>query len=82
MSDVLIRNLDENVVIRLKERARDVGQSVNTFLRIVLTNEAMRAPRHEVAVELERLRATSTRDTHASSTDILRKLRDGTDQRI
>ena len=87
MSDVLIRNLDENVIIRLIEQAKHAGQSLNMLLKIVLTKEAMRAPRRDVAQELANLRAlptrvTSTGATQPSSVDILRGLRDGEDQRI
>jgi plasmid stability protein len=82
MSDVLIRNLDDEVVSRLKSQAKHAGQSVNTFLKIVLTKEAMRTPRSEVVKELAELRATSRTAPDTLSTDILRDLRDGKEQRF
>lgn len=56
MSEVRVRNLDENVVAELKARARRAGISLEATLREILRQEAFR-PRRELASKLEKFHA-------------------------
>jgi antitoxin FitA len=58
MAQVVIRNIDDDVVERLKARAAAEKKSLEQKLRDVLT-EAARPSRAEVIEELRRLRETS-----------------------
>jgi antitoxin FitA len=57
MTDVRVRNLDDDVVALLKERARMHGRSLENELREALTELAVR-PRQELAERTARLRAS------------------------
>ena len=56
MGQVLIRNLDDEVIARLKARAAEQQTSFEQSLREILT-EAARPSRAELLAELERIRA-------------------------
>ena len=57
MAQVLIRNLDEQLVAQLKEKAEKAGLSLEAYLRNTLAGEV--APsRAEVWAEIEALRKT------------------------
>jgi plasmid stability protein len=56
MSQVLIRNLDDDVLDRLKSRAAASGKSLEQFLRELLTNAAPLSSEEKIA-ESRRLRA-------------------------
>lgn len=56
MGQVLIRNIDDDVLDRLKLRAAAQHKSLEQSLRDVLT-EAARPSREELVAELERIRA-------------------------
>ena len=58
MAQVVIRNIDDDVVERLKARAAAEKKSLEQKLRDVLT-DAVRPSRAEVIEELRRLRETS-----------------------
>lgn len=58
MAQVVIRNLDDGVVERLKARAAAEKKSLEQKLRDVLT-EAAKPSRAEVVEELRRIRALS-----------------------
>jgi plasmid stability protein len=57
MTDVRVRNLDDDVVAQLKERARMNGRSLENEVRAALTELAMR-PRREMAERATQLRAS------------------------
>lgn len=44
MSEVLVRNLDQDVVEQLKARARDSGRSLQAELKLILEQAAQPAP--------------------------------------
>lgn len=56
MTDVRVRNLDDDVVAQLKDRARMNGRSLENEVREALTELAMR-PKRELAERAARLRA-------------------------
>lgn len=58
MAQVVIRNIDDEVMKRLKERARRDGRSLEQTLRDVLT-VAARPDREERLAELRRIRDMS-----------------------
>ncbi len=51
MGEVRVRNLGDEVVYQLKERAKREGTSVEALLREFITREALR-PRREFVAEL------------------------------
>lgn len=55
MGEVSVRDLDDAVVVALKDRARRHGKSLSEELREMLTREAVR-PRQETAERLQALR--------------------------
>ena len=57
MTDVRVRNLDDDVVAQLKERARMNGRSLENEIREALTELAMR-PQREIAKRAAELRAS------------------------
>jgi plasmid stability protein len=56
VAQVIIRNLDEDVVLRLKERARDKGCSLEHELRRIVTEAAGPTPEEKLAIA-RRIRA-------------------------
>jgi plasmid stability protein len=78
MSSILIRNLDPELVERLKLRAKNNKRSLQAELRHILETEAATESRRKNYAELAR-RADAIRERSGSqqsdSTDILRKVR-------
>ena len=56
VSQVIVRNLDERVVVELKRRAKRKGRSLEGELRVILT-EAARPQRAELIAEADRVRS-------------------------
>ncbi len=56
MVDILVRNIDEDVARRMKERAKAEGTSVNELAREAL-REIFKPSREEVWAEIDRFRA-------------------------
>ena len=79
MADVRVRNLDDDVVAQLKDRAKMHGNSLEGELREVLTKVAMQ-PRQEMAVQTARLRA-SIRQESGMLTDSAPFIREERDRR-
>lgn len=77
MGDVRVRNLDDNVVAELKDRAKRSGHSLEAELRSLLTAEAFR-PRRELAKKLEAMREEIRAEygTLPDSTPLIREQRD------
>ena len=78
MAQVLVRNLEDDVVERLRSRAKASGTSLEEFARNAL-REAARPSRAELLAEIDRIRAASKPVPGFNSTVELRKLRDGID---
>jgi plasmid stability protein len=74
MAQLLVRNLDDAVVERLKLRARSRGTSLEQEVRTILTTAAQ-AGRAEIAQHLETLRAEQ-RAGSVSVVDLIREDRD------
>lgn len=74
-SQVIVRNLDADVVARLKRRAKREGRSLEGELRIILTRAA-RPQRADLIAETDRIRAM-TAGPLEDSVSLLRIDRDG-----
>jgi plasmid stability protein len=79
MGQVVIRNLDDAVLERLKTRAAEQRKSLEQSLRELLT-EAAKPSRAELLADLERLRADiGSRDTggpYPTAEELIREDRD------
>lgn len=77
MAQVLIRNVDEAVVARLKERAAKRGRSLEGELRDVL-EAAARTPKQEALAQLDAIRAGTRppRPGEPTAAEMIREDRD------
>ncbi|MCW5770529.1 MAG: hypothetical protein KIT16_02750 [Rhodospirillaceae bacterium] len=75
MGQLLVRNLDDGVIERLKRQAEARRISLEQLLREVLADAAGRS-RAEMLAEMDRIRAMTPRKLATSSTDLIRKDRD------
>jgi hypothetical protein len=82
MPQILIRDVEVDVIIQLKSQAKASGQSLNTFLKKSLQKQAQRKPLQNALNELDRLRALTPPGDGNSSTEILRRMREGKDSRF
>nr|WP_254452307.1 hypothetical protein [Roseicella sp. DB1501] len=78
MAQLLVRNLDEAVVERLKARAARAGRSLEAELRDILTTVA-KPSKEEVMARLDRSRAMlrPPRPGEATVVEMIREDRDG-----
>lgn len=77
MGTLTIRNIDDEVIARLKDRARQNDRSLEAEIRAILRHEAQR-PTGQERVALARRIAAMTPDdaSQTDSTDIVRAARD------
>ena len=75
MAQVIIRNLPDDVVARLKVRARQRKHSLEQELREIL-QEASQPSREEIIADIDRIRAMAPQKLQSSSTDLIREDRD------
>ncbi|HEX4158157.1 MAG TPA: hypothetical protein VHY79_06755 [Rhizomicrobium sp.] len=76
MGEILIRNVDDYVVRRLKKQAADQGLSLEESLRQALA-QLVRPSRDELIAEMRRIRAMSPPITERPfSEDLIREDRD------
>jgi plasmid stability protein len=75
MAQVIIRNLNEEVVERLKRRAQSRGLSLEQQLRDILT-AASQPSREEIKAELARIRAMTKPGKFPLAEDLIREDRD------
>ena len=74
MGQILVRNLDDRVIERLKERARRENASLEHTLREILT-EAAKPSRAQIIAEVDLLRK-EIGSISGDSTDLIREDRD------
>jgi plasmid stability protein len=72
MAQVVIRNIDDDVMERLRARARRKGIALERELRDVLT-AAVRSDRASFRARAERFRQQLARRRHSDSTVLLRR---------
>lgn len=75
MGNMLVRNLDDDVIARLKMKAEDRGTSLEQVARDLLT-EGSKLTREEFLRRAE-ARAARMPPQTTDSTDIIRAMRDG-----
>jgi plasmid stability protein len=75
MAQVLVRNLSDDVVKRLKKRAAVKGHSLEQELREIVTAAAPLSRAERVAI-IDRFLARSKRQAKHNSTDFIRQARD------
>jgi antitoxin FitA len=75
MGQVLIRNVDDSVILSLKERAAEHGRSLEAELRQVLT-DAARKSRAALIQELAEIRAMTPPVSGPLAEDLVREGRD------
>jgi antitoxin FitA len=74
MKQILVRNLDDSLIERLKERARKADKSLEHSVREILT-AAAKPSREEILAEIDRLREEAGPVT-LDATDLIREDRD------
>jgi plasmid stability protein len=74
MGQIIVRNLDDSVIARLKARANRAGKSLEQSVRDILS-DAARPSREEVWAEIDRLREKAGPVT-LDATDLIREDRD------
>lgn len=75
MAQVIVRNLDDQVVARLKQRAKARGRRLEQELREILA-EAAKPARMELLAEIDRIRAMTPPGPPIDSTALIREDRD------
>ena len=75
MAQLLVRNLDDDLVARLKERAAEHGRSAEAEHRAIL-EKTLRPDAEDVWARLDRLRAATAGRIKGDSTDLIREERD------
>lgn len=75
MAQLLLRNLDDAVVERLKQQAEARKIPIEQLLREILT-AAAGPSRKQVLAEMDRIRAMTPKRLLDDSTDLIRKDRD------
>jgi antitoxin FitA len=75
MAQVLVRNLPDDVVARLKARAVRARHSLEQELRHILI-DAARPGRDEVLAEMDRIRAMTPKVPQTDSAELIREDRD------
>jgi len=73
MGRIIIRNLDDDVIARLKARAQANGRSLEAEVRHVLTQAASRSDANGLRALAERIAAMTPDVPQTDSTDLLRK---------
>ena len=76
MANVTIRNLDDEVVVRLKKRAKTSNRSLEAELREILTRAADTMTPRELRVIAERIAAMTPDVPQTDSTELIREDRD------
>lgn len=74
MADIVIRNLDDSVIARLKERAQASGATLEDVVRDIL-NEAARPSREKLWADIDAHRR-AIGPVEPDATDLIRQDRD------
>jgi plasmid stability protein len=75
MGQLLVRNLDDGVIERLKRQAEARQVSLEQLLREILATAAGPS-RKDILAEMDRIRAMTPKRLATSSTDLIREDRD------
>jgi plasmid stability protein len=80
MGTLTIRNLDDAVIARLKDKAKQNGRSLESEVRETLRYEVERMTRREAVAESDRLRAMTPKGV--KQTDSVELVRQGREERM
>jgi plasmid stability protein len=80
MRTLTIRNLDDAVVEKLKQKAKANNRSLEAEARVALEASAQRPSRHEVLAELDRIAAMTPKGV--KQIDSLQLLHEGREERM
>lgn len=75
MAQVLVRNLPDDVVSRLKARAARQRRSLEQELRNILT-DAARPSREDILADMDRIRGMTPKVPQSDSAELIREERD------
>jgi len=75
MAQVLVRNLPDEVVARLKARAARARHSLEQELRLILI-DAAKPGREEILADMERIRSMTPKVPQTDSAELIREDRD------
>jgi plasmid stability protein len=73
MPDLLVRDVDETAVIRLKERARSHGRSLGAELKVILEQAAKQVNMTTAREQAERVTRSLEGRVHTDSAELLRE---------
>lgn len=78
MAQILVRNLDDDVVERLKARAKANSRSLQAEVKMILQQASQQVPHAEAWAAIERFREEMKRTgrTFSDSTELIREERD------
>ena len=76
MASVTIRNLDDDVVTKLKARAKAHNRSLEAELRVILDDAARGKSNRDFRALADRIAAMTPDVPQTDSVDLLRELRD------
>ncbi len=76
MATLTIRNLDDQVVEKLKTKAKDNGRSLEAEVRVALTEVSNRLSAKELRARAERISAMTLKVPQTDATTIIREFRD------
>lgn len=76
MPDVLVRDVEETALARLKDRARGNGRSLGAELRLILETAAQQVDMVTARASAERMTRRLRGRTHTDSAALLREDRD------
>jgi len=77
MANLTIRNVEDEIVDRLKDKAVRNGRSLEAELRDVLKQAANRKTREELLAEIDRIAAMTPKDVkQTDSAELIREDRD------
>lgn len=71
MATVTIRNLDDAVVARLKEKAAKSGRSLEAYMRELAKEDAGRRTREELLAEADRIKAMTPKGVKQTDSALL-----------
>ena len=80
MATMTIRNLDDVVVEKLKQKAKANNRSLEAEVRVVLETSAKKPSRREVLAELDRIAAMTPKGV--KQTDSVELLREAREERM
>jgi len=73
MPNVLVRDVDESALAKLKERARNNGRSLSSELRLILEQAARQVDMATARAAAEQMSRRLVDRTHTDSAELLRE---------